>query len=232
MVTTLRVRDLRVACLIGCLEEERQRTQQLRVDLELTLDASRAARQDRLEHTLDYGALSAELTWILQQGRFYLLEAAARMALRYVLAPTHGGRPRPIQARLTLSKFGVLPGDAVPSIEVHARADELEYAREDKPWGTVDVIGETRLLGLYRLNVAGHREIPTHVHRVMHESELILSPTLQGWRDGEAPRPLAVGERFDWRHDQPHGYRNVADAPGAILCVDRPPFLPHDEVTV
>lgn len=232
MQTTLRVDDLRVACLIGCLAEERQRTQELRVDLELTLDAAKAAEQDRLEHTLDYAALSAELTWILQQGRFYLLEAAARMALRYVLAPPLPGRPRPTWGRVTLSKFGVLPGDAVPSIQVHADTDALDYVREDKPWGTVDVIGETRLLGLYRLNVAGGQEIPTHVHRVMHESELVLSPALHGWRDDEPPRPLQVGERFDWPHDRPHGYRNVASAPAGILCMDRPPFLPHDEVTV
>ena len=55
MRTTLRVTDLRVSCLIGCFAEERLREQIVRVDLELHLDAGLAAREDRLERTLDYG---------------------------------------------------------------------------------------------------------------------------------------------------------------------------------
>ena len=129
-------------------------------------------------------------------------------------------------------KFGVLPGQATPAVELQATARELEYKQEENPWGTVDVIAETRLLGLYRLNVLPQMEIPNHEHHVMREAELILSEGLVGWQQGEQPKALVEGSVFEWAKKQPHGYKNTGVRPGSILCLDSPPFDPTDEVEV
>lgn len=234
MRATIHVTDLRVDCLIGCLARERLHAQTLRVDLSLDLDHNAASLSDRLDDTWDYAAMARDLTFVLQQGRFYLLEAAAQVLLRYLLSPPgpSEGRPQPIAATLRLTKFGVLPGQATPSVELQASAEELEYKQEQNPWGTVDVIAETRLLGLYRLNVLPDMEIPNHEHHVMREAELILSGGLVGWKEGHEPKDLVQGSVFEWAKKQPHGYRNTGKRPGSILCLDSPPFDPSDEVEV
>ena len=234
MRTTITIEELAVDCLIGCLDEERQKTQTIRVDLELEVDAREAARQDSLRRTWNYAELCDQVQFVLRAGRFYLLETAAHVLVRTLLVPPAPAelRPRVIGARVSLTKFGVLPGVARPRVDVWARAEELQFGEELKEWGTVDVIDETRLFGLYRLNVAPGREIPNHVHRRMREAELVLTEGLVGWKDGEEPAPLAVGAVFEWELEQPHGYRCVGPEPGSILCMDAPPFSAEDEVVV
>ncbi|MED5372957.1 MAG: cupin domain-containing protein, partial [Myxococcota bacterium] len=159
---------------------------------------------------------------------------AATVLLRYLLAPPPPGstRPRALSASLHLTKFGVLPGQATPTVTLSADADELQFTQEQNAWGDVDVIAQTRLLGLYRLNVAPGAQIPHHLHRVMREAELVLSPGLVGWIHDGPDTPLEPGTVFEWEKELAHGYRNTAAHPASILCLDSPPFQPTDEVTL
>ncbi len=226
------VEDLRVECLIGCLDPERRKVQPIRVDLEVDIEAGPAADRDELSLTWDYAAISREVTFILQAGRFHLLETAARFLLRWLLLPPAAGetRPRPLRARVRLTKFGALPGEARARVSIEAGAGEVGFSLETNPWGTVDVIDECRRLGLYRLNVAPGMSIPNHYHQKMREAELVLTGGLVGWREGDEPRPRAVGEIFQWRRREAHGYRNDGPRVASILCIDAPPFDPADEV--
>ncbi len=154
------------------------------------------------------------------------------MLSRSLLLPALPGArsPSPSTASVTLTKYGALPGEARAVVRQDAIAAAQTYVREDNDWGTVDVIAETRRLGVYRLNIAPGREIPRHVHRRMREAELILDDGLVGWQEGSEPRTLAEGERFGWERGQAHGYRNISDRVSSILCLDAPPFIPEDEV--
>ena len=226
MKTTISIDQIEVDCLIGCLEHERQTVQRIRVDLALDLDTADAARNEALRKTWNYADITGIVTFVLQSGRFYLLETAGHVLVRTLLLPPAPAEERPAvtAARVELTKFGVLPGQARPRVLVSATRDEVAFEVEDKAWGTVDVIDETRLFGVYRLNVDG--EIPNHVHRRMRESELVLTDGLVGWQDDGPDQALAVGHAVEWGNDQPHGYRGR----GSILCIDTPPFAPSDEV--
>lgn len=223
-----------LSCIIGCLPPERVTPQAVRVDLELSLDVGRAAETDRLESTWNYAHICRDVGFVLEQGRFYLLESAARTLLRYLLLPPAPDEARPAvqRARVSLTKFGVLPGGARPRIEVAGAAADQAWGVEDKPWGSVDVVAETERMGLYRLNIAPGQVLPHHVHRRMREAELVLTEGLTGWRDSEPDRPLPVGEQVLWRLGQPHGYRNDSARSGSLLCLDAPPFDPDDEIEV
>ena len=74
---SVRVRDLRVACVIGTTEAERSRRQEVLVSFTLHLELGRAGGSDRLEDTVDYGELSARVTALLEASSFHLLEALA-----------------------------------------------------------------------------------------------------------------------------------------------------------
>ena len=224
--------ELMVDCLIGCLATERIQTQRIRVDLWIELDIQRPADTDDLSKTWNYASLTQQVIFILQSGRFYLLESAGRMLLRYLLLPPAPDEQRPpiTSAGLSLTKFGVLPGEATPRLTLSAQAGDVTWTTEEKPWGSVDIIDENRRMGLYRLNIAPGFEIPNHVHRRMRECEMVLTEGLHGWQDGSAPQRLHAGERRDWSLEQPHGYANRSPRSSSILCLDAPRFDPSDEV--
>jgi dihydroneopterin aldolase len=59
----------------------------------------------------------------------------------------------------------------------------------------------------------------------MEESELVLGNglLLQG-------RPVARGQAFHWAQGFPHRYDNPTHTEQTVLCVDRPRFIPSEEV--
>lgn len=233
-MTRVAVEDLRVRCLIGVLDPERVHPQEVRVDLEVELDASAAARQDDLRLALDYGELGREVAFVLEEGRFHLLESASWVMVRWLLLPRLPGDARPTvgAARVRLTKFNRLAGRALAVVEHRSTAAAEVWTRESNPWGTVDVVAETRRMGLYRLNLAPGGSIPNHVHRHTREAELVLDRGLVGWRDGQTPTALAAGTRFRWPLGEAHGYHNPSDRTLSVLCIDAPPFDPADEVEV
>jgi len=202
------------------------------VDIEAALDATEAARTDDLEQTRNYDNLATELGFILQACRFRLLESAAHVLLRWLLLPpVEGSQVAPIQqARVRLSKPQALPGSALAIVECSGQASEQQWEREEKSWGKVDIVAETRRTGIYRLTIDPDCELPTHHHQTMREAELVLDPGLLGWKDGQPPGPLPVGQTLEWDKGQRHGYQNAGSVPASLLCVDSPPFDPKDEI--
>lgn len=79
------VRNLKIDCIIGVFEWERRVRQTVAVDLDLAADVARAARTDRLEHTLDYKAIAQRLIDYVGQSQFRLVETLAERVAEIVL---------------------------------------------------------------------------------------------------------------------------------------------------
>jgi dihydroneopterin aldolase len=220
---------LAVDCVVGVYPRERDTPQPLILDAEMCLDTEASARRERLRLSIDYAAIGDQLAFLLRNCRFRMLETAGHALCRYLLAPPALGEQRAqiARVRLTLTKPTALSGKAVPSLEVERDAGWVTLAHEDKPFGTVDIIQETKDAGIYRLNVAPGREIPLHMHRVMQESEMVLSRGLlcQG-------KPVAPGTVHRWPHGAAHCYHNPTRRYQTILCVDAPAFIEADEIPV
>ncbi|MFP2928052.1 dihydroneopterin aldolase [Pyxidicoccus sp. 3LG] len=223
----IELRGLTVDCIVGVFNRERFAAQPLRLDVALFLDTRNAAAGGKLAHTVNYGRLAGELRFLLEACRFELLESAVEAVARYVLAPPTTDVPRAQvhSATIRVTKPQALGGLAVPSLQIHRTAEEMEYAKEEKPFGRVDIIHEGAGYGVYRLRVKPGGTIPTHVHQQMEESELVLGPglLLQG-------RPVERGMAFHWQRGFPHRYDNPTATEQTVLCVDRPRFIPSDEV--
>lgn len=196
--------------------------QPLRVDLSLWLDTQPAARSGRLRHTLHYGWVADEIRFLLAHCRFRLLETAADVLCRYLLAEpgADGERAAVDRVSLTLIQPAALAGLAVPSLHVERRAEWASLVRERKPFGSVDVIAETQDVGVYRLNLAPGRGIPLHLHRAMPESEYVLTDGLlcQG-------EPVPIGTVPRRAQDAPQHYDNPGDQEQSILYIDAPRFV-------
>ena len=81
------INDLRVNALIGVYPAERERRQQLLLNLELGMDLAPAGRSDALEDTVNYAELEERVALLVSESRFQLLEALAEavaaLALEY-----------------------------------------------------------------------------------------------------------------------------------------------------
>jgi 7,8-dihydroneopterin aldolase/epimerase/oxygenase len=82
----IEIRDLRAVGVHGVLPEERVRAQPFSLDLDVWLDLRQAAASDELAHTVDYGALVAQVAEVVATSSFQLLEALADYVARQVLA--------------------------------------------------------------------------------------------------------------------------------------------------
>ncbi|QWC83779.1 dihydroneopterin aldolase [Nocardioidaceae bacterium] len=74
----LTVRGIEVFAHHGVLESERREGQTFRVDLTLGLGTSLAAQTDRLEDTVDYGALVGEVVAAVERDPVDLIETVAQ----------------------------------------------------------------------------------------------------------------------------------------------------------
>jgi dihydroneopterin aldolase len=203
--------------------------QKLRVDLGMRFSTETAARRESLSATVSYAAIAAQIGFLLRSCEFRLLETAAHALARYLLAPPAlGERRASIESlQLRLTKPFALGGTVVPSLSIERDRYWVDIVQEQKPFGVVDIIHETRDAGIYRLNVAPGAEIPLHEHRVMRESELVLSDGLRCQR-----KPVAAGTIHHWPKGAAHCYENPSGRYQTILCVDAPRFMPDDEVLV
>lgn len=225
----IRIRGLSVDCVVGVYPRERDTPQPLLLDAEMFLDTEPAARSERLRQSVDYAVISAQLGFLLRNSRFRMLETAAHALCAYLLAPPAPGERRTAitRVKLTLTKPTALGGQAFPSLEIERDAAWCKLGHEDKPFGTVDVIHETRDAGIYRLNVAPGKGIPLHKHLLMQEAEMVLGDGLlcQG-------RPVRAGTVHRWPKGAAHCYHNPSRRFQTILCVDSPPFVQDDEILV
>lgn len=223
------IEGLVVDCVVGVYPHERDTPQPLRLDLYLEVDTRTAAERERLRDSVDYAAITTQLSFLLGACRFHMLETAAHALARYLLMPPAlGERRAQVEAlRLRLTKPSALGGRAIPYLEICRDSSDVTLQTEQSKFGRVDIVLETSEASIYRLNVAPGNAIPLHVHRQMRESELVLSDGLlcQG-------SPVAPGTIFHWPLHTAHRYDNPTTRFQTILCVDSPRFIPDDEIEV
>ncbi len=225
----LSLTGMRFDCIVGLFDFERNTPQPVELDVTLHLDTRPAARAGKLASTVDYSRLLGELRFVLVAGRFRLLESAAEAVGAWLLAPPSQDVPRPaVEAvDVKLKKLVALSGAAVPTLEIHRTRADFTMVTETKTFGFVDVIFETRECGVYRERISPRTVLPTHVHQHLDESELVLGDGL--WLQHA---PVAAGLAHTWPRGFPHRYENVTDLEQSFLCIDRPAFIPTDEVEV
>jgi dihydroneopterin aldolase len=85
MKQVIKLEGLKVSCIIGLLPHEREKEQDVFLDLELTGEWSKSFDSDKLQDTLDYDGLAKDLEEILHKQKFELLEKAAFQLAQHCL---------------------------------------------------------------------------------------------------------------------------------------------------
>lgn len=128
-LTTILIKNLRVDTMIGVYEHEKLAPQALKVDLELRLDARRAAQTDDLIDTVDYDEVCAKVRDFGRRHQHDLLERfthelAGDLMRRFPL--------RSISLTAWKSIAGLLPAEIAVKVEIDRAAMEQAQADEDR----------------------------------------------------------------------------------------------------
>jgi dihydroneopterin aldolase len=203
--------------VVGLHPHERDVPQPLRIDVDLGLDTESAAESERIGRTIDYDAMAAQIAFLLQAGRFELLETAAHVLALHLLSPPAAGerRSQVELVRLRLTKPAALGGRGIPSLEIERDASWAWLESTATPFGSIDVIHQSRHTRIYRLHLAPGRSI-TRRRSGMLEAELVLGEGLE--RDGVV---VARGAQVRDAEVGPRAYVNASLHPQSLLCVDR-----------
>jgi FolB domain-containing protein len=110
---TLFIKNLKVTCIIGVNPEEREREQEIRIQLFLWTDIAQASRSDNLEDALDYSTLYKAVVKRVEHSTFYLIERLA-----YEVATICLQYPLTQKVTVILEKIGALKKAESAGIEV------------------------------------------------------------------------------------------------------------------
>lgn len=88
---TVFVRGLVVEAILGIHPSEREIPQPVRISFAMTADVARAAREDRIEHAVDYAKACTLVADLTRNGRFRLAETLAEHIAQLLLRefPVH-----------------------------------------------------------------------------------------------------------------------------------------------
>ena len=115
MSDTLIIKDLVAECRLGVLESERQAPQTIWIDLDVSIDAARAAAHDAIEEAVDYARLVSEVRGLVARTPYRLLERVAEdvaaLVLKAFAVP---------EVRVRIKKRA-LPGIDYAAVEVRRR---------------------------------------------------------------------------------------------------------------
>ncbi len=119
VLDVITLRDLKVQCVIGVNPDEKIRTQALRLDVRLYVDTRAAAMSGLLSRSVDYSFVATQLSFILTQARFRLLESAAEALAQYLLTPPEGEAQIIEAVDIEIHKPEALGGLAIPSVRIY-----------------------------------------------------------------------------------------------------------------
>lgn len=205
MADRIELDDWTVDATLGVLESEQRSVQPLRIALAMELDFEESEAGD-LSRSVDYAAVQAQVGFLVQHGRWRLMETIAAGVARLVLAPPGPGERRAAvdAVEVHLRKPAILDR-CVPGVRVARVSTWCDLQTRmlvDKVW--VDTLAATPRAGAYRINLDAGAvwSVPPGL------AVYVIGGT--GSADGRA---VQAGDRF--------GASQIAalSAPGAALSV-------------
>jgi mannose-6-phosphate isomerase-like protein (cupin superfamily) len=168
--------------------------------------------------------LEGEARFVLAHARFASLGEIADALADLVLLPNAEDSVRPLLSRAVARASEASTHETSQTERLFG---EKSYVVEEKGFGFVDVVYENAHSGVYRERIRPHTVLPTHVHHHLDEAELVLGSgfLVQGQR-------VLPGAAFEWPRTFPHRWENTTPVEQSFLCIDRPAFIPTDEVEV
>ena len=112
----IHIRDLLLRCIIGLYDWEREKKQDVLINITLYADLGTACRTDRIEDTVDYKAIKKRVVEMVESSSYMLVERLAQEIADICLE-----HPRVQRVKVLVDKTGALR---------YARSVGIEIIRE------------------------------------------------------------------------------------------------------
>lgn len=109
----IHIRDLRLRCIIGINPEEREKVQDVIINITLSADLRRACRSDRIADTVDYKRIKSDVVSMAEASSFFLVERLAEAIAEICLRDS-----RVREARVAIEKPGALRFARTVGVEI------------------------------------------------------------------------------------------------------------------
>lgn len=211
---TVCISDLELDALVGVFPRERDQLQPVRVQIELQLDITKAAEEERLQHTVDYVVVQRVILFLLGHSRYRLLETAAKVIAAALLAKPEPCEERSVinQIKMRLMKPGALDGRGLPSLEVEARSGNFRLENVSTSVGQQQLLYKGKDAEIYRYVLRGKGVLELASFR---QSVLILSEGFTSVQGPVAPNTVLRGDE-----DTPVRLEVTSDR-AVLLGIDR-----------
>ena len=114
MIGTTGLQGLRVDCIVGIYEHERQTRQAVIMDIDLDYDFAAAAASDAIADAVDYDRVARGVTGLAERRAFQLIETMAEETAAMLLADL----PQVHRVRLEIRKPAAVPTAACSFVRV------------------------------------------------------------------------------------------------------------------
>lgn len=122
----VQISGMLLSCVIGIFPSERRKKQPVTIDLCLYLDTRKAAKSANISDTIDYAGALKEVSFILEQCEFLLIETAVEAVCKHFLITYQAdhGLPSIDAVGVRISKPSALAHGVIPTVQVlRQRAD-------------------------------------------------------------------------------------------------------------
>jgi FolB domain-containing protein len=119
MTDTILIKDLLLRTIIGVNDDEREKVQDVLINVALQTDTRAAGASDRIEDAVNYRTVAKEIIELVESSRYYLVEKMAEEIAKLCLA--HAG----VQvARVRVEKPGALRFARSVGVEIERRRED------------------------------------------------------------------------------------------------------------
>lgn len=109
----IHIRDLRLRCIIGINPEEREKKQDVIINITLSADLRQACQSDCIEDTIDYKKIKNGIVSMAGASSFFLVERLAEGIAEICLRDS-----RVLEARVLIEKPGALRFTRTVGVEI------------------------------------------------------------------------------------------------------------------
>ncbi len=115
----IHITDLRVRCILGINPEEREKQQEISIDMTLYGDFRQAGRTDEMADTADYRRIKKAVAAMAEKSSYYLVERLAQHACDIALED-----PKVERVRVRVEKPGALRFARSVGVEIDRGRDD------------------------------------------------------------------------------------------------------------
>ena len=214
------IEGLSVDCVIGVYPHEKIETQPLLVDLGLVVDVTSAVKTDDLSDAVDYAGIALDVSFILENGKFHLLESAAACVASFLLAPLRPTQKVGVsEVEVTIRKPQALRvHGAVAAVGLKRRACDFSYEWRRSALGEVMTIFTNDRMTLLALKLPALGQTPLYTHALAQCVEKPLGCTGGLWL-GQGEKPHGERRTAMFSPGVRRSYRNTNSEPAILLTL-------------